>query len=58
MKTRIKVIVELELEHSEEMPIYVIKQLAIDDVKHLGVRGYSIENGSYRAEEISRKVEI
>ena len=58
MKTRIKVIVELELEHTEEMPIDVIKQIALNDLHHGGIRGWSSEHGTYRAEEISRKVEI
>jgi hypothetical protein len=58
MKTNVRVIVELEVEHEERMPLGKVEEIARNDLHHAKTAGGSVDYGHYRVKEIWRTTEI
>lgn len=54
MKTKISVMVTLEITHQSEMKTDEMKKLALRDIHHSEICGASIKSGKSRVEEIRR----
>jgi hypothetical protein len=57
MKTRVRVIVELIVEHEVHMPPDKVEDIAINDIHHSQTAGGSVNYGHYRVTELGRSVE-
>ena len=58
MKTKVKVIVELEVQHEEKMPMGKIEELARNSIRHSQTFGAFADYGHYEVIEIGRITEV
>lgn len=57
MKTKVKVIIELVVEHDKRMPMSEVEKAARNDPHHSRLAGSSVEYGYYRVIEVGRITE-
>lgn len=58
MKTNVRVIIDLVVEHEEHMPISKVKDIAIKDIHHSQTASGSVDYGHFRVIEIGRSTKI
>jgi len=54
MKTKVKVLIEMEIEHTDKMSEHEIDKLALENVFFSSISGCSIDYGSYSSKLLKR----